>query len=85
MGVTSLKNPDGSGLRELTNEARFAGGGALAPDGQSLVYTSNESGRWHLYQKTPPDSAGRPLTQGEHDNLFPTWLPQQVLCQPTGE
>ena len=77
--------PDGSDAHELGAGERFAGGGAISPDGASLVYISNESGDWHIYQKAPGERVGKPLTNGAHDNLFPTWLPKRIDCQPVLE
>ncbi len=77
--------PDGSEAHELATGKSFAGGAALSPDGASHVYVSNESGHWHLYQKAPGERADQTLTDGAHDNLFPTWLPQRIDCQPVLE
>ena len=77
--------PDGSDLHEVAATEEFAGGGALAPDGASIAYTSNESGRWHIYQKMSDGSAIERLTEGDHDNLHPTWLPQRIDCHPVIE
>ena len=77
--------PDGSDLREVTGSGTFAGGGALSPDGASLAYTSNESGQWHIYQQMTAGGMVERLTEGAHDHLYPTWLPQRIECQPVLE
>ena len=77
--------PDGSDLHEVAATEAFAGGGALAPDGASIAYTSNESGQWHIYQKMTAGETVERLTEGAHDNLYPTWLPQRIDCQPVIE
>ena len=80
-----LIRPDGRDLHELAAGESFAGGAALSPDGKTRVYASNESGHWHLYEMKEGENTGRALTAGEHDNLYPSWFPQTILCQEGGE
>ncbi|MCY3936397.1 MAG: hypothetical protein OXF22_00175 [Anaerolineaceae bacterium] len=74
--------PDGSDLHEVSAAEKFTGGAALAPDGASIAYISNESGHWHIHQKMTASEKIERLTEGKHDNLYPTWLPQRIDCQP---
>lgn len=53
----------------------FEGGAHVAPDGQSMVYFSNQSGHWHIYQKDLQTGTITQLTEGEADYLFPVWRP----------
>lgn len=77
--------PDGSDLHEVSASETFAAGAALAPDGASVAYISNESGNWHIHQTMTTSEEVERLTEGDHDNLYPTWLPQRIDCQPLWE
>lgn len=44
-----IANPDGSGLRRLTNYGVYTAEGTLAPDGQTIVFTSLKDGDLDIY------------------------------------
>ena len=44
-----VANPDGSGLRRLTNYGVYTAEGTLSPDGQTIVFTSLKDGDLDIY------------------------------------
>lgn len=48
---------------------------ALSPDGQTLVFQSNRTGRWELYTSKPDGSGLKQLTNMPGDNVIPSWSP----------
>ena len=58
-------NPDGSGLKRLTNYGVYTAEGTLSPDGQTIVFTSLKDGDLDIYtmnvdgtnMQTPDDAA----------------------------
>jgi TolB protein len=48
---------------------------ALSPDGQTLVFQSNRTGRWELYTSKPDGSELKQLTNMPGDNVIPSWSP----------
>lgn len=72
-------NPDGTGLRQLTDvgEGEFASSPAWAPDGKHIAFASNMSGRWRLWIM---DDDGRHVRRVARDgraveDFAPTYTP----------
>ncbi len=70
-----LMNADGSGFRQLTANGANNGFASLSPDGQSVVYTSNFSGSWQIYELTLTDFTVRQLTFGPGEASAPAISP----------
>lgn len=70
-----LMNVDGSGFRRLTANGANNGFASLAPDGESVVYTSNISGSWQIYELNLLDFSTRQLTFGPGEASAPTISP----------
>jgi Tol biopolymer transport system component len=83
-----LVRPDGSGLRKLTDDRHKDRGPSWTPDGKGLVFYSNRSGRYEIWQIQTDGSGLRPLTRLSGDSLwFPTISPdgrQMVAFNSTG-
>ena len=55
-------NPDGSGLRRLTNYGVYTAEGTLSPDGQTIVFTSLKDGDLDIYTMRVDGTALKRLT-----------------------
>ena len=63
-------------LRRLTNRRGYTGTPALAPDGRSIVYSSDVTGTLELYLTSlAPGSAEIALTKDGGQNMQPQWSP----------
>lgn len=58
-------NLDGSGLNKLTSGSAYHAECAYSPDGEKIVYASNESGSMNLYVCQADGSNAHPLTQSQ--------------------
>src|SRR5439155_18562910 len=74
-----LVRADGSGLRQLTNDAYKDRRPRWSPDGKRILFDSNRSGRYELWQI---GFDGSSLTQVTHTTGPPT---MQGIWSPTGE
>ena len=57
-----VANPDGSGLRRLTNYGVYTAEGTLSPDGQTIVFTSLKDGDLDIYTMRTDGSNLKRLT-----------------------
>ncbi|MBC8170568.1 MAG: PD40 domain-containing protein [Anaerolineae bacterium] len=73
-----LVAPDGdeATVRKLGVDELFEGDPLWSADGQSVVYVSNQGGRWSLYQRDAAGGNVRRLTDGTYNALFPAWRPR---------
>jgi eukaryotic-like serine/threonine-protein kinase len=55
--------PDGSGLRQLTDDLFQDRGPRWSPDGQTIAFTSNRSGSWQIWMIRPDGSQLRQFTK----------------------
>jgi TolB protein len=55
-------NPDGSGLKQLTNTKGYDAEGSYSPDGKEIVFCSNRDGNLELYIMNADGSHVRQLT-----------------------
>ncbi len=60
---------------DLTAQPAFSGQGDWAPDGQRIIYTSNESGTWQLYSADADGSDRQRLTTTQFNETFPSYAP----------
>ena len=70
--------PNGSGLKQLTHVAADQGAGSpdWSPDGQKIVYESNESGAFHIWVMNADGSGQTQLTnQSGFEDFQPSWSP----------
>ena len=70
--------PDGSGLRQLTQQAGNNGFPAFSPDGKQLVFRSGRGGSKNLYLMNSDGTNLTQLTKG-------TWTDTMCDWSPTGE
>ena len=59
-------NPDGSDLKALTTGSAYHAECAYSPDGNKIVYASNESGSMNLYIMEKDGSNARRITHTDH-------------------
>ncbi len=64
---------DGSGLRKLTDDPHRDRAPAWFPDGESIVFYSNRTGRYELWSMRIDGSGARQLT--EFENAASLWYP----------
>ena len=53
----------------------FEGDPTYSPYGGQVAYMSNKEGSWHIYVMDADGSNARRVTDGEGDNMFPSWRP----------
>jgi len=68
-------NPDGSGLRRLTNYGTYTAEGVLSPDGTRIVFTSLKDGDLDIYTMNVDGSDVRRLTTTPGYDGGPWWSP----------
>lgn len=68
---------DGSGLRNLTNDAASDLAPAWSPDGSRIVAVGGAGGETSLYVMDADGSNRRQLTSGAHADNFPAWSPDE--------
>lgn len=66
-------NPDGSGLKRLTEESGNNEEPCWSPDGKYIVFTSNRSGGYHLYLMTANGDNQRRITYFKGEEYNPSW------------
>ncbi|HMC07444.1 MAG TPA: hypothetical protein VKG89_08645, partial [Solirubrobacterales bacterium] len=82
--------PDGSGLTQLTHVASDQGAGApdWSPDGQQIVYESNESGSFAIWSMDADGGNQTRLTdEPGFEDFLPSWSPDghQILFSRCAE
>jgi Tol biopolymer transport system component len=65
-----------SDVKPLAQGEVFEGDPLWSPDGKSLVYISNQGGKWSLYQRDIASGSDHRLTDESYNALFPAWRPQ---------
>jgi TolB protein len=70
-----VMNADGSDQRPFGEDETFKGDMAYSPYGGQVVYMSNEDGNWHIYVMNADGSDVQRLTEGDSNNMFPSWRP----------
>ncbi len=70
---------------DLTDQPAFSGQGDRAPDGQRILYTSNESGTRQLYSVDADVSDRQRLTTTQFNETFPSYASdgKYLLFYPT--
>lgn len=70
----SMIHPDGTGIRELTEGPFRDWGPHWTPDGKSIAFCSNRSGKFEIWRIDPDGSGLQQLTRypGAH---YPVWAP----------
>ncbi len=66
---------DGSGLRQLTNDARDRNA-RWSPDGQRIAFYSDRNGRYNIWSIHPDGSGLEQLTAAD-SLLYPVWSPDE--------
>jgi Tol biopolymer transport system component/tetratricopeptide (TPR) repeat protein len=70
--------PDGSDMKNLTNNAARDGGPAWSPDGKQIVFSSNRDGNdgiYNLYVMNADGSGQRQIHASKNMSLAPVWSP----------
>jgi len=70
-----LVNLDGSDLSNITSGTDFVSSFDWSPDGQSIVYSSNQDGDYELYLTNLEDNSTTQLTQTDTDETLPVFSP----------
>jgi eukaryotic-like serine/threonine-protein kinase len=81
-----LIRSDGSSLRQLTDDAYKDRGPIWSPDGKTIAFYSNRSGRYEIWMIHPDGSGLVQVTKGlGHGPWFPRWSPDgSMLASPDG-
>ncbi len=66
-------HPDGTGLRQLTNDIYKDRLPRWSPDGKRIAFYSDRSGRYQIWTINPDGSGLQQLTDSIHDLLYPVW------------
>lgn len=69
-----LRDSDGD-LMDIATSTFFEREPALSPDGTKVVFSTNQSGSYHLWVKTVNGPAPTQLTSGIGSDEFPSWSP----------
>ena len=81
-------NPDGSGLRNLTDASPARNiRPDWSPDGQRIAFTSNRDGNDEIYVMNADGSEQKRVTDDAHSDNAPAWSPngRQIVFQRTFE
>ncbi|OLE54515.1 MAG: hypothetical protein AUG51_07975 [Acidobacteria bacterium 13_1_20CM_3_53_8] len=68
-------NADGSGSKQLTNDAFQENWPSVTPDGHYIVFTSNRSGNWNIWRIDSDGSNPKQLTEGAARDDSPSLSP----------
>jgi TolB protein len=68
-----VMNADGTNPQPL--EGVFRGDPIVSPDGDTVAFVSNESGKWQIYTMNPDGTNVRRITPDDGNYLFPVWQP----------
>jgi len=68
-------NPDGSGLKKLTEDNGNNEDPCWSPDGRYIVFSSNRDGRYHLFIMNSNGQNQRRLTFLKGEDTAPSWSP----------
>lgn len=78
-----IVNPDGTDLRQITNDGEGNLSPVWSPDGQTMAYASKRDGDWEIYTMPAPDVQGQ-LTGERRRLTFSTGNDLSPLFSPTG-
>jgi len=67
--------PDLDTLFGIPNVFAWGGGFHLSPDGKSLVFMWNQTGRWQFYSLSIAGGEARQITHAEESAVSPRWSP----------
>ena len=70
-----LCEPDGSGIRRLTNDPAMDEWPTWSPDGRQLAFHSNREGSWGIYVMDVDDKKVRRLSAPNSHDTYPRWRP----------
>lgn len=73
-----IMNLDGTGLKQLTNNADTDGLPAWSPDGKTLAFVSNKGGRWAIWAMSPDGSKRRKLFDLGGGGLAFDWQHERI-------
>jgi serine/threonine protein kinase len=69
-----VSRPDGTGLRQLTNDIAVDRAPRWSPDGQRIAFHSNRNGRFNIWSIHPDGSSLEPITDAAYA-ILPVWSP----------
>jgi Tol biopolymer transport system component len=73
-GQLYVSHPDGTGLRQVTNDMAVDRAPRWSPDGKWIAFFSNRSGRLALWKIRPDGSELQQISEGG-GGYYPTWSP----------
>jgi Tol biopolymer transport system component len=73
-GQLYVSHPDGTGLRQVTNDMAVDRAPRWSPDGKWIAFFSNRSGRLALWKIRPDSSELQQISEGGV-GYYPTWSP----------
>ena len=68
-------NPDGTGLKNLTDHPGSDEQPGWSPDDSKIVFQSHRDGNWEIYIMSTDGSNQRRLTDSLGDDVEPAWSP----------
>jgi TolB protein len=73
-----IMNPDGSGLKQLTDSNGNNEDPCWSPDGRYIVFSSSRSGGYHLYIMNANGYNQRRITYFRGEETAPSWSPLEL-------
>jgi Tol biopolymer transport system component len=70
-----VMNADGTGLRQLTNDAAKDVGPVWSPDGTKIAFNSDRDGNFEIYVMNADGTGVKRLTDNPTDDGLPAWSP----------
>jgi TolB protein len=70
-----LQLTDGTAVTQLTNTAADDAQPCFSPDGKRIAFSSNRSGRWHLYVMNVDGRGITQITDGPTNDMHPSFSP----------
>ncbi len=81
-----IAHGDGTGLRQLTNDAAYDRQPRWSPDGQLITFSSNRSGNYQIWSIKPDGSALTRITNAPDGLMMSVWSPNgtQMVSEDGG-
>jgi len=70
-----ISRSDGTGTRQLTQDAFYDRGPRWSPDGSKIAFYSNRSGRYQIWTIHPDGSGLSQVSDDPREPIYPAWSP----------